>query len=124
MATIKVACPKCGQKVSGDESFHGTVVECAVCSSDILFPGRKRVAMMPETLPHAPSGGGRSGEARLDIRPDAVIRSGREEDLFPELPREESGGEVDGPVSRPDRSDRSEGAAAGEGGERGLPPLP
>ncbi len=40
MATIKVACPKCGQKVSGDESFFGTVVECPVCSADIRFPGR------------------------------------------------------------------------------------
>jgi DNA-directed RNA polymerase subunit RPC12/RpoP len=42
MATIKVACPKCGQKVSGDETFYGTKVECPVCSSDILFPGQRR----------------------------------------------------------------------------------
>ena len=41
MATIKVACPRCGQKVSGDESFFGTTVECPVCSSSILFPGEK-----------------------------------------------------------------------------------
>jgi len=42
MATIKVACPRCGQKVSGDESFFGTTVECPICSSSILFPGEKR----------------------------------------------------------------------------------
>lgn len=42
MATIKVACPRCGQKVSGDESFFGTTVECPICSSAILFPGEKR----------------------------------------------------------------------------------
>ncbi len=126
MATIKVACPRCGQKVSGDESFHGTVVECPVCSSDILFPGQKRPAMTSETLPPVPAGRGGSGGdgADLDIRPDAVIRSGREEDSFPELPREEPGEEADRPVSRRDRSDRSEWASPGEGGERPLPPLP
>lgn len=42
MATIKVACPKCGQKVSGDETFYGTTVECPICSSDIHFPGQRR----------------------------------------------------------------------------------
>jgi len=41
MATIKVACPKCGQKVSGDEGFYGTSVECPICSADILFPGKR-----------------------------------------------------------------------------------
>lgn len=38
MATIKVACIKCGQKVSGDETFFGTSVECPVCSAQIHFP--------------------------------------------------------------------------------------
>lgn len=42
MATIKVACPKCGQKVSGDETFAGAIVPCPVCSSDIQFPGELR----------------------------------------------------------------------------------
>lgn len=42
MATIKVACPKCGQKVSGDESFFGSVVECPICTSEIRFPGTRR----------------------------------------------------------------------------------
>ena len=41
MATIKIACPKCGQKVSGDESFAGTIVECPVCSSQMKFPSGK-----------------------------------------------------------------------------------
>lgn len=39
MAVIKVACPKCGQKVSGDETFIGSEVECPICSSAIRFPG-------------------------------------------------------------------------------------
>lgn len=38
MAVLKVACPKCGQKVSGDESFFGSTVECPVCTSKIPFP--------------------------------------------------------------------------------------
>lgn len=38
MAVIKQACPKCGQRVSGDESFYGTHVECPICSSKIFFP--------------------------------------------------------------------------------------
>lgn len=42
MATIKVACPKCGQKVSGDENFYGTAVECPICSASIQFPGERR----------------------------------------------------------------------------------
>ena len=38
MAVLKVACPKCGQKVSGDDSFFGTTVDCPVCSAKIPFP--------------------------------------------------------------------------------------
>ena len=56
MANIKVACPKCGQKVSGDESFFSTTVECPVCSATIQFPdsaveqhpGAGPVASVPE----------------------------------------------------------------------------
>lgn len=51
MATIKVACPKCGQKVSGDETFHGTTVECPICSSDIVFPGSRREVVQPPGSP-------------------------------------------------------------------------
>lgn len=42
MAIIKVACPKCGQKVSGDETFAGSNVVCPVCTADIQFPGEIR----------------------------------------------------------------------------------
>ncbi len=38
MATFKIACPDCGQKVSGDESFLGTVVDCPLCGTKIKFP--------------------------------------------------------------------------------------
>lgn len=58
MAVIKVGCPKCGQRVSGDESFYGTSVECPVCTSAIRFPdapvGAPRVATPPETPPSPP----------------------------------------------------------------------
>lgn len=52
MANIKVACPKCGQKVSGDESFFGTTVECPVCSATIRFPD-SAVEQHPGTGPLA-----------------------------------------------------------------------
>ena len=54
MATIKVACPKCGQKVSGDETFYGSTVECPICSSDIHFPGSKREENRPATIRPVP----------------------------------------------------------------------
>ena len=54
MATIKVACPKCGQKVSGDESFFGTSVECPICTSEIRFPGTKG-SPAPETETSPPA---------------------------------------------------------------------
>jgi hypothetical protein len=38
MVVLKIACPKCGQRVSGDQTFYGTTVECPVCSSTIRFP--------------------------------------------------------------------------------------
>ena len=49
-----MACPKCGQKVSGDESFFGTTVECPICSADIQFPGelkRKSSSYTPIPVP-------------------------------------------------------------------------
>ena len=49
MAVIKQACPKCGQRVSGDESFYGTSVECPICSSDIFFPDPNPPKEEPET---------------------------------------------------------------------------
>jgi len=35
---VKVHCPQCGQKVSGDASFYGTTVSCPVCDTEIQFP--------------------------------------------------------------------------------------
>ena len=43
MPTIKIACKKCGQRVSGDDRFFGTTVQCPVCSSDIVFPPKSEV---------------------------------------------------------------------------------
>lgn len=69
MAVIKVACPKCGQKVSGDDSFFGTSVECPICTSQIAFPANPNLPRpepplpqvdddaadrMPEPVPSAP----------------------------------------------------------------------
>ncbi|MCB1230287.1 MAG: DUF4190 domain-containing protein [Verrucomicrobiae bacterium] len=47
MAVIKVACPKCGQRVSGDESFYGTSVDCPICTSTIRFPDAPRSSSPP-----------------------------------------------------------------------------
>lgn len=55
MATIKVACPKCGQKVSGDETFHGAVVECPICSAEILFPGERKGELPQGSPSQAPT---------------------------------------------------------------------
>jgi DNA-directed RNA polymerase subunit RPC12/RpoP len=91
MATIKVACPKCGQKVSGDESFYGSVVECPICSSDILFPGQRRHGLPQGTLtPVAPEPVSETRSpvpresADPDLNPDAVIRSSREPEGSPD----------------------------------------
>lgn len=85
MATIKVACPKCGQKVSGDESFYGTTVECPICSADIYFPGNRReadpqthnlpVASVPVEDSPSPAPA-RKSEYRpsVDMEPEAVRR--------------------------------------------------
>lgn len=89
MATIKVACPKCGQKVSGDESFYGSTVECPICSSDIFFPGQKRPpANVGFPLPVPPdtngklSGSGESSPEITHIPPDAVTHSLSAEEVY------------------------------------------
>lgn len=65
MATIKIACKKCGQKVSGDERFFGTTVQCPICSSDIEFPekadedssgGDDDVSKLPTVMDEMPAG--------------------------------------------------------------------
>ncbi|MCB1086397.1 MAG: DUF4190 domain-containing protein [Verrucomicrobiae bacterium] len=73
MAVLKVACPKCGQRVSGDDTFFGTTVECPVCSSTIRFPERpaapqpSREAAGPLDLAVAASS--RDPHAGLDLPP-------------------------------------------------------
>ena len=96
MATIKVACPKCGQKVSGDETFYGTTVECPVCSSDILFPGQRREEKAPAILdpvpPERPLGDTIShpvppAEEKLETLPPASEKAPvEEEEEGPDLP--------------------------------------
>lgn len=54
MAVLKVACPKCGQRVSGDDGFFGTTVECPVCSSVIRFPDRPAATPAPSSAPGSP----------------------------------------------------------------------
>lgn len=129
MATIKVACPKCGQKVSGDESFYGTVVECPICSSDILFPGQRRhglpqgtltpVAPEPKAGTHSPAP---REPADPDLNPDAVIRSSREPevspDSFSEKPFEKSA------VSAPPARESGKGDDEDDEDELLLPPSP
>ncbi len=71
MATIKVACPKCGQKVSGDESFFGSSVECPICSASILFPEVKK-----DVEPHKAE-----GESGPDpVRPNEPVAGSSEND--------------------------------------------
>ena len=49
MATFKIACPECGQKVSGDESFLGAIIDCPLCNTKIKFP--KEARPVPEDKP-------------------------------------------------------------------------
>ncbi len=111
MATIKVACPKCGQKVSGDESFFGTVVECPICSSDILFPGQKRPGLTPGVLtPVAPEPTGDPASpvpresASPDTHPNAVIRSATFEEMPLDIRPEKSEEKTTPPPSTPRES--------------------
>jgi len=63
MVTLKIPCPVCGQKVSGDESFYGAVVTCPVCGGEIRFPDR--TGKVP-----AESGSGRPPEAKTPSHDD------------------------------------------------------
>ena len=51
MAVIKVACPKCGQKVSGDHTFYGKKVNCPICTARIEFPDFPGQQPAPGTPP-------------------------------------------------------------------------
>jgi hypothetical protein len=48
---VKVHCGQCGQRVSGDESFFGTVAKCPICSSDIRFPDAPSTESAPVLNP-------------------------------------------------------------------------
>lgn len=110
MATIKVACPKCGQKVSGDEGFYGTSVECPICSADILFPGKRHqdspgsaLRPVPQASPkdssfppsHLP---GEKG-AMPDTKPDVVPFPSGWNEPAGEVPDEKSAPVVTSPLN-------------------------
>ena len=92
MAVIKVACPKCGQRVSGDESFYGTTVECPICTSTILFPeapGRSSSGAPAASSSSSPAEGSESpGKPTRDPEPR------RETSAIP-LPPRKSGNSPD-----------------------------
>ena len=59
MSVLKVACPKCGQKVSGDETFYGRKVNCPICTSKIEFPEGPALSSTASSFtPTPPAGGG------------------------------------------------------------------
>lgn len=91
MATIKVACPKCGQKVSGDESFFGNVVECPICSAGIQFPGEKR-DLPPESAssPVPPR-----DDKSVDDLPRATFKEGVLDDAVPQTAQVPEGRPID-----------------------------
>ncbi|MDF1860626.1 MAG: DUF4190 domain-containing protein [Verrucomicrobiales bacterium] len=91
MATIKVACPKCGQKVSGDESFFGNVVECPICSARIQFPGQKRDLPSESATPPASSRNDKSVE---DL-PKATFKEGALDDAVPQSAQVPEGRPID-----------------------------
>lgn len=78
MAVLKIACPRCGQRVSGDESFYGNSVDCPVCSSKIVFPDK----------PIGPKGATDSASDPIDETPRADDYGLRE--MPDDLPKRES----------------------------------
>lgn len=66
MAVIKQACPKCGQRVSGDESFYGTSVDCPICSSKIFFPDPNKAKQETDKEETAPSSSGDQKQGTAD----------------------------------------------------------
>ncbi len=54
MAVIKISCPKCGQKVSGDETFYGRKVNCPICTSRIVFPAPPNSVTLDAVVPGSP----------------------------------------------------------------------
>ena len=112
MATIKVACPKCGQKVSGDESFHGTVVECPICSASIQFPGQRSepAATGPiDPVPPRERPKPKPVPAAEEALPKATFEEGALDDIVPQTQNASQGLATDVINSTaPDRSDSFE----------------
>lgn len=119
MATIKVACPKCGQKVSGDESFYGTVVECPICSADIRFPGSRREELPREAIrPVPPEAPPESALPRPELpaeeKPELPSNAGARIDEA--KPADSKGGTKSGDTAKKDIEDEDDGPE--------LPPSP
>lgn len=95
MATIKVACPKCGQKVSGDESFFGNVVECPICSAGIQFPGQKRDLPSESATPPASP----SRDKSVEDLPRATFKEGALDDAVPQSAQIPEGRPIDSGTS-------------------------
>jgi len=110
MATIKIACPKCGQKVSGDDSFRGAVVECPVCSANIRFPGERQDSY--------PTAAGDSSEEERDLSSDP-LRGSETRGLHWEEPPPQALQEDGPPGPGEDRGDLAE-----EELEEAEPPTP
>ena len=127
MAVIKVACPKCGQKVSGDESFFGTSVDCPVCTSKIYFPSDPNAPEPnygePPLPPVDDSAGSTPPSHPSSVGPDSLPPSGlpsavsddfladvprRVTQPAPELPKEE-------PLDLPTASDSGHGGESQSG---------
>ncbi|MFV1993818.1 MAG: hypothetical protein ACC661_00165 [Verrucomicrobiales bacterium] len=113
MAVIKIACEKCGQRVSGDETFLGKSVECPVCGHKILFP------VAGEKVPELP----KRASSPADIPADRAQKTGPvDEDggasAIPEKKESVASGRPSAPVIPP------ENAAADGPTEKPPPPKP
>lgn len=59
MSELKFNCPRCGQHLSGDESYAGMEIVCPACGNQVIVPGaaptRLAAAGGPPPVPGAPS---------------------------------------------------------------------
>jgi len=80
MAVIKQACPKCGQRVSGDESFYGTSVDCPICTAKIYFPEPEE-KQAPDSKPVDAASSGRTSESDRAPRSEPAAEKDSSKDL-------------------------------------------
>lgn len=113
MATIKVACPKCGQKVSGDDTFFGTVVQCPVCSADIRFPGEIKSTPPAEHKTPVPP---RSEPVAEEALPKATFDETALDDAVPQTAQDKAVAESPGTAVSGAAAPGAAAAMAGEGG--------